>query len=76
MLCDLLAEVEAALAAGVGSKTVLVALHRHYGFTMRRLEKALRRARWRLQVPIHYSLQTQDRSATPSPSLTALLTSG
>ena len=46
-LCDLIAEIEAALAAGVRRKTILAVLHEQYGFTMTMsgFEKALKRAR-------------------------------
>ena len=46
-LYDLIAEIEAALVAGVRRKTVLAALHEHCGFTMTMsgFEKALKRAR-------------------------------
>ena len=46
-LYDLIAEIEAALVAGVRRKTVLAVLHEHYSFTMTMsgFEKALKRAR-------------------------------
>lgn len=67
-LYDLIAEIEAALVAGVRRKTVLAALHDHYGFTMTMsgFEKALKRARAQ-RATSGTGARTQTEQATTEP---------